>query len=322
MQHPVTILVAFAFPCNIILINILREKGVFTFHGMVRWAFLAAQCVTAGFLAATWPEIISDAARTASFDAIIPDFLILPGIIVTVYVLGIIFICIKYFYSPTIPQAVSFWSLVLSFWVFNANPPNYAFSKIFVLTALIIGFSIFETSYRLAYYDELTQLPGRRALNELLPALGHRYAMGMIDIDHFKKFNDTHGHDAGDQVLKMVAAQLKTVGGGGKPFRYGGEEFTVIFPGKEKDFARHHLENLRARIAGSRFVIRSTFRFRSKPTKKRSGSRGRKKVTVTVSIGVAERNDVYNHAEDVLKAADKALYRAKKGGRNQVAVSR
>src|SRR5439155_9485473 len=83
--------------------------------------------------------------------------------------------------------------------------------------------ALLQESHQLAFRDELTGLPGRRALDERLRALRGRYALAMVDVDHFKKFNDTHGHDVGDQVLKLVAGRLAEVGGGGIAYRYGGE---------------------------------------------------------------------------------------------------
>jgi len=77
------------------------------------------------------------------------------------------------------------------------------------------------TSYRMAYHDDLTGLPGRRAMNEVLLQLGSRYAMAMVDVDHFKRFNDTYGHDVGDQVLRMVASRLGVVSAAGKLFDTG-----------------------------------------------------------------------------------------------------
>jgi len=98
---------------------------------------------------------------------------------------------------------------------------------------LIMQLAVIQESHNMAFRDDLTGLPSRRALNEQLPGLGSRYAIAMVDVDHFKRFNDTYGHDVGDQVLKVVAARLMGVTGGGRPFRYGGEEFTVLFPGQE-----------------------------------------------------------------------------------------
>ena len=150
--------------------------------------------------------------------------------------------------------------------------------------------------------------------------------MAMIDVDHFKKFNDTHGHDIGDQVLKLVAARLALVAGGGTAYRYGGEEFAVLFPGRTLEDALRALEELRASIEGYRMKVRSDDR----PRDSQSGSQRRadapggtasqdKVLSVTVSIGAAARKDMENAAE-VLRAADKALYRAKHAGRNRVSL--
>jgi GGDEF domain-containing protein len=111
---------------------------------------------------------------------------------------------------------------------------SLTFSVFTSMAELMITVAVLQDTFRMAFRDELTGLPSRRALNERLAALGKRYAIAMLDVDHFKKFNDTYGHDLGDQVLKMVAARIAGVGGGGKAYRYGGEEFTVVFPGKER----------------------------------------------------------------------------------------
>jgi diguanylate cyclase (GGDEF)-like protein len=183
--------------------------------------------------------------------------------------------------------------------------------------ALAIGLIL--ESHRLAFQDELTGLPGRRALNEALPALAGRYVIAMIDVDHFKKFNDDHGHDVGDQVLRLVASRLRAVGGGGQPFRYGGEEFAVVFPGRGLDEVREPLEALRATIEASRLTLRGKGRPRKKPAKPKP-RRGTRQVWVTVSIGAAEADERRPTPQKVIEGADRALYRAKENGRNQVAV--
>jgi len=172
----------------------------------------------------------------------------------------------------------------------------------------------------MAFRDELTGLPARRALREDMLKLGSHYTLAMLDIDHFKKFNDRHGHDVGDQVLRMVAAKLSNVSGGGRAYRYGGEEFTVIFPGKYADDAADHLEELRKDVASCGFVLRGSMRPMSKPKKPRKGWKPAKKVSVTISIGLAGRDGNNTNPQEVLKAADKALYRAKKAGRNRLAA--
>src|SRR5204862_5535300 len=122
--------------------------------------------------------------------------------------------------------------------------------------ALILAASLIETSYVLAYHDELTGIRGRRAFNEALLSLDERYAIAAVDIDHFKSFNDTYGHDTGDQVLRMVAARLARVSGGGQAYRVGGEEFSIVFPGKSVAEVIPHVELLRKVIAASSFQVR------------------------------------------------------------------
>jgi diguanylate cyclase (GGDEF)-like protein len=172
----------------------------------------------------------------------------------------------------------------------------------------------------MAYLDELTQLPSRRALNEAMLKMGDSYTLAMVDVDHFKQFNDTYGHETGDQVLQMISSRLADVTGGGKAFRYGGEEFAVMFPNKTMDQAYPSLETLRKSVEESAFRVRDVDR-RQRGKKKTRSRNGKKEVTVTVSIGAASSNGDKMAADQVLAAADKALYRAKKNGRNCTAVT-
>jgi diguanylate cyclase (GGDEF)-like protein len=184
---------------------------------------------------------------------------------------------------------------------------------------LVLVVAAVESAYAMAYRDELTGLPARRALNDALLRVAGTYTVAMVDVDHFKKFNDTHGHDVGDQVLRTVAGRLADVSGGGRAFRYGGEEFAVLFPGKTAEQTAPHLETLRTSVAGATFTLRGHDRPKRKPKSPRVRPAGAKQLAVTVSIGAAQARGSVPPAE-VVKAADKALYRAKEGGRNRVAL--
>ncbi|RMH22451.1 MAG: GGDEF domain-containing protein, partial [Gemmatimonadetes bacterium] len=120
--------------------------------------------------------------------------------------------------------------------------------------------TVVEVSYALAFRDDLTGLPARRALRAHLAEVAAPFAVAMVDVDHFKRFNDRHGHDVGDQVLRMVAARLARVGGGGRAYRYGGEEFTIVFAGLDAAAAEPHLEVVRAAVAEARFGVRRRVR--------------------------------------------------------------
>ena len=178
--------------------------------------------------------------------------------------------------------------------------------------------SILRNSYNMAFMDDLTGLLGRRALNDRLKGLGKYYVIAMVDIDHFKKFNDTYGHDIGDDVLKMVDKKIDEVGGSGTAYRYGGEEFCIVFPGKTADNCIPFLEQIRKSVENHTMVVRNVKkRDASEQTGRdwrgrRASSRDEKTVSVTISIGVAERDNKLTRTDDVLKAADSALYIAKK----------
>lgn len=184
---------------------------------------------------------------------------------------------------------------------------------------LMIAAAVAHEAYQMAFRDELTGLPGRRALNERMQRLGRNYVLAMSDVDHFKKFNDTHGHDVGDQVLRLVASKLSKISGGGRAYRYGGEEFALVFAGKTLEECMPHLEVIRESIASYSIQLRNQ---ENRPQDdlqgraRRSGS-GASAVSVTVSIGVAERVE-QRTPEEVLKSADQALYSAKGAGRNCV----
>ncbi|NNE37106.1 MAG: GGDEF domain-containing protein [Gammaproteobacteria bacterium] len=194
--------------------------------------------------------------------------------------------------------------------------------------AIVLITSTLRNSYNLAYRDELTGLLGRRALNDRMKSLGKKYVIAMMDVDHFKKFNDTYGHDIGDEVLKMVASKINAVSGGGIAYRYGGEEFCILFPGKIADEAGPFLEEVRNNIQNYEMVVRNVEN-RPKSKDKAIERRGRRKqqrdnmtASVTISIGAAERNNNHQKPEETLKNADTALYEAKKKGRNCTMVFR
>ena len=167
-----------------------------------------------------------------------------------------------------------------------------------------------DYSLELAVTDELTGLNNRRFMEGQIIALVERSAAGgdpvaalMIDIDHFKKINDTYGHDVGDEVLREFAARLASnVRAIDLPCRYGGEEFTVIMPGASIEAAEKVAERIRLHVAGAPFRVAA----------------GSELLNVTISIGVAASMGEHDTPEALIKRADEAVYEAKAGGRNRV----
>jgi diguanylate cyclase (GGDEF)-like protein len=187
---------------------------------------------------------------------------------------------------------------------------------------LVLALSVLEQSYFMAYRDELTQLPARRALMRDLAEASGVYTVAMVDVDHFKKFNDTHGHDVGDQVLQLVATRL-AASREGTAYRYGGEEFTLIFPDRSREEAMAAADAVRLAVEEATFNLRSWKRPRKRPSDPKKGkAKSRKRprtLSVTVSIGLADSSAGGGAPDEILRKADQALYRAKENGRNQVA---
>jgi len=194
-------------------------------------------------------------------------------------------------------------------------PVFLSFNGLFLLGGL------YGLTWRQAYLDELTGLPGRRAFEESMRRLGRYYAIAMVDVDHFKNFNDRYGHQVGDQILRFIAVRLKRVSFG-QAFRYGGEEFALIMAGRRAQGMVPLLEGLRRSIEASTFTIRGENRPARKPPRNDRPPGGREQLGVTVSIGVARKCPLHSTPEEVVNAADKALYRAKQMGRNRVEPER
>ncbi|HEY5975298.1 MAG TPA: GGDEF domain-containing protein [Geobacteraceae bacterium] len=320
---PWSIQLAFAFllPLDFALIAAMRERGILTPAGRLRLAFLAGQALLAYWLlrhhlSDLEPYLVKQLVHLAVLDRLaLPQ----PALLLAIASLIVVGILAARRQAPIDSGLLGAQLALLVAGALVTTPDlPVAFCT---AGALIVTFAILQDSYNMAFRDDLTGIPSRRALNEGLHGIGRRYTIAMVDVDHFKKFNDTYGHDVGDQVLKMVARKLLAVGGGGKAYRYGGEEFTILFPGRRLADALPHLEELRTAIAGYRMQLRGDDRPKDSRTgQNRRGNSGGDGtvVSVTVSIGVAENGDGQTTPSEVIKSADKALYKAKKQGRNQV----
>lgn len=187
------------------------------------------------------------------------------------------------------------------------------FSILAFTCAYIIKYLIksrdFEQQYRLATTDGLTELYNHRYFQEQMrmqveqsKRYNNNFSLIIIDIDFFKKFNDTFGHQSGDAVLRQVAQTLKrNVRATDIVCRYGGEEMSIILPNTSKEEAQSTAEKICHRVADRKFKLA-----------------GDKETNVTISLGVATFPNDGDTASKIIDAADKRLYNAKHNGRNQV----
>lgn len=168
-----------------------------------------------------------------------------------------------------------------------------------------------QASIEMAVVDALTGLHNRRYFESHLANLFDQsvkrmrpFSLMILDIDHFKRINDTYGHDAGDDVLKLFATRVKAaVRAADLLCRLGGEEFVIVMPDTGIEIGGRIAERVRQAVEAAPFPIEG----------------GKRAIPVTVSIGLADRG-AGAHSDAIIKRADKALYRSKHEGRNRVSA--
>jgi diguanylate cyclase (GGDEF)-like protein len=311
---PLTVMIL--LPLDFGLFGALKERGLMTPDGLAKVGIIVAQMLSIPWLAGhdQVGALLGWADRPDATGG-------LPWSAQLSFGIGALALLVLAFRRRTKIEHGLLWGLVAMFVGLNQRDESALF--VYAGTAgLLLVFALLGHEHDIAYRDELTGLPGRRAFTYFMAQLGGTYAIAVCDVDHFKKFNDTYGHDAGDQVLRMVAAKLQRVGGGGRAFRYGGEEFLIVFRGRSAREAEPFAESLRRMIADAGFVPRGPDRPAVKtehlPLPVRPIA---PRVTITVSIGVAEQSARDSTPELVLDAADAAMYRAKEAGRNRVVLA-
>jgi len=164
-----------------------------------------------------------------------------------------------------------------------------------------------------ANYDPLLLIYSRGYINNLLQGkgkgLGKQYALALFDLDHFKKINDRYGHSAGDAVLYEVAQKIREKSlPRGITCRYGGEEILVVFPETSLDYAERVGREVVSAVGGMKIPY--------------TGKKRKRNLRITVSGGVVAGMAGKDHVQNLLEAADKAMYRSKRLGRNRMSVSR
>ena len=301
-------------PLNLLVLAFLRERGIISPAGRRRLAIVVLQVMGVAILCMPAMAHISAQLSRAFVPEIFSRWSGLSQAALLAFILAVAIIMVPLVRRYKAVESSLLWSLVAAFIALREAGISHLDGVYFAAAGLTLIVALIETSYAMAYLDELTQLPSRRALNEALLKLGDAYSIAMLDVDHFKKFNDSYGHESGDQALRLVASRLSHITGGGKAYRYGGEEFAIVFPNKSSEEVFVFLDRMRRVIEQSVFTVRGKDRRR----KGKSGiGRGSKKQTnVTVSIGLAATNGDKLAPAEVLRMADQALYKAKAKGRN------
>lgn len=308
-------------PLNLAVLSLLRDRGLTLVQSYLMSSVLGLQLALVFEVMNNdrygWLQSLEQLLESLPLSEAL---LVLPNAVLISLLLSAAIIGVRLFFRNTPLNNALLAVLVTLGITFNYVDVTTTASVLLIVAGLVALLCLLQHSYDMAYRDELTGLLGRRALNERFLRLSGRYCIVMVDVDFFKKFNDNHGHEVGDQVLKMLAGQLDRTGGGARAYRYGGEEFVLVFESKTLSQIEPTLEKLRADVADYPMKVRSSNRpIDSNSNKKlRKKGDGSKTLAVTISLGAAQRNDRLKTPSVVMEAADKALYRAKNAGRNQV----
>ena len=300
-------------PINAIWLGFSKERGIFSTYGRNKAIIIAVQLIwifinMMGKYNIQADIKINEPAITIRIPAFIL-FAIAIGILTASFILKSNYLNLAF---------ISILVMALISLHFAHRPLLLAVFTTTIFSIIIIA--LFDVSYSLAFRDTLTGVLSRRALEQELLKLGNKYSIAIADLDHFKHINDNFGHDVGDEVLKMVASILENYSGRAKVFRYGGEEFILLFNRiSYNDEVILQLERIRKAVERRPFILRSDNRPKNKPNEiDNCTSKGRGVVNVTLSIGVAHKTDLLKTCQDVIRKADEALYRSKNCGRNCV----
>lgn len=302
-------------PIVLVLLTTLPDRGTLNLRAIPHYTILGLSILLSVILIELSPTWLSNILMTDWLPARYFDWTQQPQTVLFISIIMFISMLVLYFIHPSPHMSAGLGVLIILTAQLHFGESDHSLNVFSSIALLMCLYAVLQGSWRMAYLDELTELPARRALREKFQTMGGKYTVAMVDVDHFKKFNDTYGHDTGDAVLRMIATKLRKVSGGGTSYRYGGEEFSVVFNGKTNEDAKSHLETLRETIANTPFIINRASRRKSDKKVKHTKN---KSVKVTVSIGVADSKNDVSSPWDVLKLSDKALYRAKAKGRNQV----
>jgi diguanylate cyclase (GGDEF)-like protein len=306
-------LLSMLVPSSLILLAVLPERRTIEPMGMAL-ALVAPVLFFASVLALSiWPDELHQVwlPRIGA-----PTILSAEGFY---YFVGAILICLLAFLiKKESTRAGVFFTGVFSFVTLNWLQVPMISTVMMLGGGVSLFVGAISSMLSMLYRDDLTGLLNRKALNREMESLKPGDILVMADIDKFKQLNDTHGHDTGDEVLKLVAALMADVGERGKVYRYGGEEFSFVFRQREGDRVLEALQQVRKKIAAYQIVIRNR---RQRPKNNKSGASYRKSaqrgkiIKTSVSLGVVALKDA-EQPRDALKRADAQLYRAKESGRN------
>jgi diguanylate cyclase (GGDEF)-like protein len=308
---------AVLLPVNLAAYSALPERDPATARGFARLLPILAQVAVVGLMVRAGVPALRAWMDQRWLDGDWTQWTTVPQVGVAAFAGAVLFVAVRYILQRD-PIAIGLlWALCSSFLALHGISRGWDPTGFFVTGGWVLIGSLLEATCRWATHDRVTELPERHVLNRLLHRLGSPHFLALVRVDHFARIRKVFGREVADQVLRMVAAQLQRTPGE-MVFRYGKDEFAVLFEGTSAAQAIPHLEHVRRMIASYGFVVRGPGRRRTEPSVAARPAGPRVVLNITVSIGAAERESHKIRPRHVIRAAHQALRHAIEGGRNQV----
>lgn len=310
--------ISFLLPLNLCVFAFMKRRGDMTWQSI---GLLGAILLQGGAVTFIYQF------RSLGFGAFLEDSSITGGLLeriplsqLALFAFGLAFAYYLFLYIRTrgVIERAFCWALISIFYALALDRIGPESSIYFSTAGLIFVVSVIENIYGEGFQDELTDLPTGKSMRGILSRLNTGYTVAMIEVDNFKRLRDNHGRRVSKQVLRSIGEKLKSVTGGGEPFHYEGKVFAVIFPGMFLQNTLPHMEELRQLIKKPGPIPHDEKSPRKKPKKLKKVEILANKVSVTVSIGVAERSDADMSPLQAIQQAEKALAVAKNEGRDQM----
>lgn len=307
--------VALLLPMNLLALSLITDRAIRTRAETVRLSMILGQVGLVTWLCLPGQAEVAAALATDFVAPRYAGWIPMPQPALLAFGVAFVLQGVRFIIAKDPVEKGFFWTLVAAFIAVLGSRAGWSPTNYLATAGLILILAMYEADRRLASYDRLTRVASRRAFDQALFNLRGRYAVAMVDIDRFKGVNARYGVRVGNKLLQRVAGTIVGLFNG-NAFRYEGGTFAVIFPGQSVGEALPRLETLREAVERMKFVRRHGSPVA--PPALAGESSPEQDLSVTISVGVAERDERKPTPLAVVKAAEKALHRAKFGGRNRV----
>lgn len=310
--------ISFLLPINLCLFAFMKRRGVMKWQSIWFFSAILLQGCGVAFIYQNKSLGFGAFLEYSSVKWALLEHIPLSQL--ALFAFGIAFVYYLFLYIRTrgVIERSFCWALIAIFYALALSRIGPVSSIYFSTAGLIFVISVIENIYVEGFQDEVTNLPTGKSMHGILSQLDRGYTLALIEVDNFERLKENHGRRLSKQVLRSVGSKLTSVTGGGKPFRYRGEVFAIVFPGMFLQDMLPKIEELRQTIKKLGPILHSQKSPGKKPRKLKRIEILANKIPVTVSIGVAERSDADMSPQQAILKAEEALSTAKREGHDQM----